>query len=126
MTAVKGDPLGVMLYSLGKANLRWPLWRGGTKTQQDGWRKEILEESDRVQKAGLATRQERADEILLTAVKGDPLGVMLYSSGKANLRWPLWRGGTNTQQDGWRKEILEESDRAQKAGLATREERTDA
>jgi hypothetical protein len=121
LTAKKGDPVGAMLYSLGKANLRWPLWRGGTKTQQDDWRKEILEAA-----AGhLTTRQERTDEMLLTAKKGDPYGAVLYSLGKAYVRWPLWRGGTKTQQDGWRKEILEAADRAQKASLTIRQERAD-
>jgi hypothetical protein len=70
---------------------------------------EILEESDKVSKAGLVTRQERADEMLLTAVKGDPFGAVLYMKGKANWRWPLWRKTTVSVQDGWRKEILEEA-----------------
>ena len=77
-----------------------------------------MEESDRAQKEGLPTRQDRVDEMLLTAIKGDPLGVMLYNLGKANLHWSLWSGDTKTQQDGWRKEILEEADRAQKETLA--------
>jgi hypothetical protein len=79
-----------------------------------------LEEADRASKASLATRQERADEMQLTAEKGDPLGAMLYTLGKANLRWPLWRKATVPVQDGWRKEILEEAAKGRRASTSNK------